>query len=288
MDAGSKVGWPARKFPHELSAIQHAYGLRQDNPDTFDAEYQNEPKSEIDENSDLRMLNSTEFCLRTYKTHKRLELPLWTEYLTLGVDVQENSLWWVLLASGANFQSIITDYGVWPEQGDEYVTLSNLNRSIARATGVKRPADAIVEALRQLTKFIFGREYLRDDGAAVPITRGLVDSGYRKEAIYRFCQETSYPIMPVKGEGIGAKNKPWDEIPIKRVRNAAWAIESHQSEACEFLATYWLTRTVGRRSSVIALGTKIKNRLEPGLSTRLRQFTIECLEITFRRVRNQD
>jgi hypothetical protein len=41
MDEGSIVGWPARKAPHELSALQHAMDLRYDSTDTFDAEYQN-------------------------------------------------------------------------------------------------------------------------------------------------------------------------------------------------------------------------------------------------------
>src|SRR5690606_38025507 len=43
MDAGSRVAWEDRKLPHEISALQHAFGLRADNPQTFDAEYQNEP-----------------------------------------------------------------------------------------------------------------------------------------------------------------------------------------------------------------------------------------------------
>jgi len=36
MDAGTKVGWTARYFEDELSAIQHAHGLRVDNPVTFE------------------------------------------------------------------------------------------------------------------------------------------------------------------------------------------------------------------------------------------------------------
>lgn len=216
MDVGSKVGWPARHFPHELSAIQHAFGLRADNPDTYDAEYDNTPKPEVQSTADLRVLSSTEFCLRVMPTHKRGEIPLWAEYLTLGVDVQETSLWWVLFCASQEFKGMIVDYGVWPDQSIEYTTLDQIDRTIQRQTKVSRPGDAIIEALRRLTNHHFTRDYLRDDGAKMPINRVMIDSGHRAEAIYRFCQETSYPAMPCKGEGFTAKNKPLDLIPIKK------------------------------------------------------------------------
>ncbi|MEM9827846.1 MAG: hypothetical protein AAF958_14740, partial [Planctomycetota bacterium] len=47
MDAGADIPWRDRKFAHELSHVEHAVNLRHDNPDSFDSEYQNEPKDEV-------------------------------------------------------------------------------------------------------------------------------------------------------------------------------------------------------------------------------------------------
>lgn len=241
MDLGSKVGWPARHFPHELSAIQHAYGLRQDNPDTFDAEYNNEPKATITASTSIRVLTSDEYCLRTLATHKRGELPDWTEWLTLGIDVQESTLWWSLLASSTEFRGLVVDYGIWPDQGVDYTTLDQCDRNYVRATKIARPAEALIAALKTLTSELAARTFQRDDGTAIPISRGLVDSGYRTEAVYRFCDSNglAIPMMPSKGIGVGAKNKPWDTLkqqkgerfgfgyripPTRRVRGARHVI----------------------------------------------------------------
>ncbi len=63
--AGGSIG----HYDYEISAIQHAYGLREDNPDTFDAEYNNEPKPEIEVSTGIKystpMSTACEYCKRT-------------------------------------------------------------------------------------------------------------------------------------------------------------------------------------------------------------------------------
>lgn len=240
MDADTKVGWPARHFTHEISAIQHAYGLRADNPDTFDAEYNNEPKATVVASTSIKVLTSDEYCLRILKTHKRGDLPDWTEWLTLGIDVQESTLWWCLLASSQEFRGLVVDYGIWPDQGVDYTTLDQCDRSYVRATKIARPAEALIAAIGTLTSELAARTFTRDDGTVIPISRGLVDSGYRTEAVYRACNGgLSIDLMPSKGLGVGAKSKPWDTLkqqkgerfgfgyripPTKRVRGARHVI----------------------------------------------------------------
>ncbi len=115
MDEGADVPWAARKFPHELSAVEHAQNLRYDNPDTFDAEYQNEPKDLVVATGDLRILRSDDHVLNITAL-KRHELPLDTQWVTVGIDVQQAILFYAVLAIDANFGGAVVDYGTWPEQ----------------------------------------------------------------------------------------------------------------------------------------------------------------------------
>jgi hypothetical protein len=208
MDAGSKVGWPARKAPHELSALQHAMNLRCDNPDTFDAEYQNQPRTAIVTSDGIRCLSSDEFCLRVLPTHRRGECPDWVEHVTLGVDVQGSSLWWVVAGIGADFSGLILDYGVWPEPGIDYVTLADIDRTIIRATGIRSSTESLLAALNRLHDERAAVEYTRDDGTILKVSQSIVDSGYQSEVVYRFSQSRSH-VMPSHGKGVTARQRPW-------------------------------------------------------------------------------
>jgi hypothetical protein len=216
MDAGAAVGWPSRKFNHELTAIQHAINLRADNPDTFDAEYQNTPRSSMLDSGAMRILSSDEFCLRVLPTHRRAEVPQWAEWITLGVDVQQSSLWWSVAAIGQDFSGTIIDYGVWPDQGVDYITLSEVDRTIAKATKITHPSEAAIEALRRFMHERFANRYIRDDGSELKITQAIVDAGYLSEAVYRYTQETTYPILPSHGKGVTARNRPWSHERRKK------------------------------------------------------------------------
>lgn len=216
MDAGSKVMWPARHAPHELSAIQHAVNLRHDNPDTFDAEYQNQPRSTAVAVDGIRCLTSDEFCLRTSTTHKRAECPDWVDHVMLGVDCQGSSLWWVVAGVGAEFQGLVLDYGVWPEQrGLDYLTLSDIEVSMVRATGMRSETDAMLAGLHRLRDERLAIEYVRDDGSMMRVQTMLVDAGYRDQVVYKFAQ--AHPnIVPTHGKGITARTRPWSMERARR------------------------------------------------------------------------
>lgn len=208
MDAGSVVGWPARKAPHELSAIQHAMDLRMDNPDTFDAEYQNTPRSAQRAVDGIICPTSDQFCLRVLPTHRRGECPDWVDHVTLGVDVQGSSLWWVVSGTGSDFRGIVLDYGIWPEPGMDYITLSDIERTIQRATGMRSPTAALMEALNRLRSERLAVEYTRDDGSVLRISQMVVDAGFQAETVYQFSQ--SHPnVIPSHGKGVTARQRPW-------------------------------------------------------------------------------
>lgn len=208
MDAGSRVGWPARKAPHELSALQHAMDLRFDNPDTFDAEYQNEPKAATVAADGVRCLSSDEFCLRVLPTHRRGECPDWVEHVTLGVDVQGSSLWWVVAGIGSDFSGLVLDYGVWPDPGIDYVTLADIDRTIIRATGIRSSTESLLAALNRLYEERTAIAYHRDDGTPLHVSHAVVDAGYQSEVIYRFSQSRQH-VTPSHGKGVTARQRPW-------------------------------------------------------------------------------
>ena len=208
MDAGSRVGWEARKFPHELSALQHAMNLRYDNPDTFDAEYQNSPKTQTITADGLRCPTSDEFCLRVSATHRRGECPDWVDHVTLGVDVQGSSLWWVVTGIGADFSGQVLDYGIWPEPGLDYVTLGDIDRTIIKTTGIRSSTESLLAGLNRLRDERLAVEYTRDDGTQMRIAHMVVDAGYQSEVVYRFSQ--AHPnVTPSHGKGVTARQRPW-------------------------------------------------------------------------------
>ncbi len=90
LEAGAKAAWDHRKEPHEVSAIQHAVNLRQDNPDSFDAEYLNSPQTRRDSTSGIRLPSSDELVLQA-SGYERTIVPESCQWLTCGVDVSKRS-----------------------------------------------------------------------------------------------------------------------------------------------------------------------------------------------------
>ncbi|TWU18005.1 terminase gpA endonuclease subunit [Allorhodopirellula heiligendammensis] len=214
MDAGADVPWAARKYPHEHSAVEHAVNLRHDNPDSFDAEYQNEPKDDAAEATAFRVLTSDEYCTLAGGI-KRGTVPEWATTVTVGIDVQKDVLFWVVVAVGEGFAGSVIDYGAFPKQPDGYFSRADVSVTLEKATGLEGKA-AIVEGLTRLCDDLFARRYPGDAGGSFRIERGLVDSGAWTAAIYRWARETPHPVLPCMGFGVGATKKPWADTKTRR------------------------------------------------------------------------
>ncbi len=227
MDAGASVPWAARHFPHELSAVEHAHNLRHDNPDTFDAEYQNEPADTTKSATDLVVLTSDEHCLNSAPS-KRREVPIDAQWLTVGIDVQKTALYYAVVAVDANFGGVVVDYGVWPEQSSHYFRLEELERTLQKTTGIANEGAAIRAGLDELTQYLESQSYTREDGLKMSIDRGLVDAGYATQSIYAWGKGTHRPYLPSMGFGVGAKQKAWDTHKRQRGERVGhcWRIPS--------------------------------------------------------------
>lgn len=226
MDSGCEVSWSHCFDPEaELSAVQHAYNmLIDDGPDVFASECQNEPLPKILPDADA--LTAEQIAGKT-NGRDRGTVPNESTRLVAFIDVQKPLLPWVVVAFEDNFTGYVVDYGTWPEQKKSYFQRKDAKQTIQ---SVARTSDAMIAsagleaqirwALDSLSAELFGREWMRDDGAAMKIERCLVDAnwGESSDVVYQFCRESPHAaiLLPSHGKYVGASSLPFSEYRRKR------------------------------------------------------------------------
>ena len=113
MDAGAEVAWPEAHEEDELSGLQSLMSIYLDDEAYFFTEYQNEPVSNTLGGVEL---DSKIFAKKILNSLPRGVAPLYATHLTLGIDVQQNILYWMVVAWGRKFTGHIVDYGTFPDQ----------------------------------------------------------------------------------------------------------------------------------------------------------------------------
>jgi len=209
MDAGAEVSWPERHNPDEISGIQHAMNLYFRDQYAFFAEYQNEPLRDSREDEEELTADA---ILNKLNNLRKNEVPASCTHLTAFIDVQQNLLFYMVVAWEENFTGYVIDYGTFPEQPRSYFTLRDANPTLVAATRINSVEGAIYAGLDALTKKLLGREYQRDDGALLRIEKCLIDAqwGLSTDLIYKFCRQSAYSaiLLPSHGKFIGASSKP--------------------------------------------------------------------------------
>ena len=254
MDDGALVSWPARMEPGDLSALQHAMNILCDRGrDMFFAEYQNAPlPSEDATRSDI----SVESVMQRVNGLPRGTVPPWADRLTAFVDVQHSLLWWMVCAWSDDFTGAVVDYGAWPDQARPYFTQRDAKRTLARAypkaTGLE---GRLYEGLDGLGGALLGREWLREDGAAIRVSQLLVDAsdGNVDETIVRWCRETEHAasVMPSRGRYVGASSVPFSQYVRKPGERFGlnWIVRKgtrHAVRHVVFDTNWWKTFTASR------------------------------------------
>jgi hypothetical protein len=207
MDAGSRVAWPERLNPDETSAIQHAYNLRIDRGESaFFAEYQNQPIAE-DVASDK--LDKRSLAGRVTTLAKGV-VPANHHQLTAFIDVQDRVLFWLVCSWSESFGGNIVQYGCYPDQGVSYFEAGSAKRTLAKAGGVEGFEAALHAGLDTLTQMLIGKEWKREDGAAMRIGQLMVDANWGKSTatVRTFAKRSPWAstILPSHGRGIGASS----------------------------------------------------------------------------------
>lgn len=212
MDAGAQIAWPERFNHDELSAIQHAMNLKLQDEAAFFAEYQNEPLPEEIAEDDL--LTADQIAAKFNRMARRL-VPIGCNHLTMFVDVQANLLFFVVAAWEDDFTGYVIDYGTFPDQRRPYFTLRDARLTLSVAARSSGLEGAIYAGLDALTRELLGREWKRDDGAAMKIERCLIDAnwGSSTDVVYQFCRQSAYAsvVMPSHGRFVGASSQPFSE-----------------------------------------------------------------------------
>ncbi|TWT47188.1 terminase gpA endonuclease subunit [Botrimarina hoheduenensis] len=215
MDEGAQVAWPERFNHDELSALQHAMNLKLQDEAAFFAEYQNEPLPL--EAGDAEELSADQIAAKLNR-YARGVVPLAAQRLTAFIDVQQNLLYYLVVAWEPNFTGYVLDYGAYPDQQRDYFTLRDARRTLTLAHGGGLEG-AIYAGLTALADEILGKEWRREDGALLRIERCLVDAnwGSSTEVVYQFCRQSAYAsvVTPSHGRFVGASSQPFSEYRRK-------------------------------------------------------------------------
>ena len=218
MDAGAVVGWPERKNSDQLSALQHCYDLLCDHgEEAFASEYQNEPLALEDDA--FGFLTADGIAEKLNKLKKGY-LPGSVTKITAAIDVQQQSLWYAIIAWTEGFSGWVVDYGTYPKQNRRYFHKKEMPVTLAQVPGYEGLSEeqAIYRGLQDLTKDLFSRKWTLGDGSEHTIDRLVIDEGYKPATVHLFCRQDGLlaGVMPIKGMGIRAGRQPMHEWPIKK------------------------------------------------------------------------
>lgn len=220
MDAGAAVAWEQRYNPDELSAIQHCMNLLFQDEFAFYAEYQNEPKT-------AELLGASELTAdqiaEKVNRFDRRAVPLEATRLTAFIDVQGSILFYLVAAWADDFTGWVIDYGTYPDQKKPYFTVSDARITLQGKFPSAGAEGQIYGGLLQLTSLLHAQTWIRADGAAMVIERGMVDAnwGESTDVVYKFIREC--PVkgvwMASHGRYVGASSLPmsqYKKVPGER------------------------------------------------------------------------
>lgn len=215
LDEGAVASWPARKLPSELSAIQNAMNLYVRNPRAFFAEYQNDPQADPTPGHVATL--PAETIMAKVNGIARQIVPLGATRTTAGIDVQHQALYYSVAAWADDFTGDVIDYGIWPDQGRPYVTYADLRltlalhlRKVCEANNLPVPESVeacVYQGLQRLTEQILSREWIREDGAPMRVSRCLVDAGdgTTTDVVYQFCRQSKHAGILLPSHGLSAR-----------------------------------------------------------------------------------
>lgn len=246
MDSGAEPSWLERYNADEISAVQYAMNLYFKGEEAFMAEYQNDPTPQ--ETADVEKLTVEQIFAR--QNHReRFTVPVQAQSLTMFIDVQKDLLYYTVCAVSETFSTWVIDYGTFPDQKRRYFTLKDAKASFRNLYPEATSEGAIYEAIRELTDDFLSRDFLRDDGAKLRITKCAVDSGwgFSTDSVYLACRQSPYAaiLYPSKGVGIGAAQKPFSEyrkVPGEKIGDN-WRITGARgkrfSRLLEYDTNFW-------------------------------------------------
>jgi hypothetical protein len=209
MDKGAVAYWAERLEFGAVTAIQSAYNLiHRFGFNSFLAEYQNEPCENL---GTLRLLTRDDIYNKTNGLEAR-RVPAETQYLTAGIDVQKEILFYVVAAWKDGGTGWIVERDAWPRQpkamfdpAKPVITLS------AKYPGLT-PGARIQQAVIELTELLKNTPYIPvNGGKPLPLMKEFCDSGYEGRAIHAAKQQIGELMDPSRGIGLTAAKRPLEQ-----------------------------------------------------------------------------
>lgn len=212
MDAGAEVSWEERKYPWELSAIQHALNLFLRDPVTFYSEFQNDPQAALETDEDL--LTAREIAHKLSGL-ERFRIPEGCQYVTGFVDVHKRILYYALTAWTPSFDGYVIDYGTYPKQRHPYFTERTARPTLADLFPKRGLEGTMYAGIEACCNHLFKLKLKRDDGARMPINLVMIDSAYKPDVVFRYCAASPYEarVAPSLGRKIGP-----DQLQLSRCK----------------------------------------------------------------------
>jgi hypothetical protein len=251
MDAGSRVAWPERKAPDELSAIQHAWNLRIDRGEAaFNAEFQNSPLAD-DITTDK--LDKRQLPLRATNIARGI-VPAGHTKLTAFVDVQDRLLYWLVASWSESFGGHVVAYGAHPDQGSSFFEAGSARKTLALASPGAGFEAALRAGLDETARLLLARDWQREDGVPMRISQLMVDAnwGQSTAVVRNFARSSPFAaqILPSRGKGVGASGTPMGPRKNRGDRAGLNWLVGKTAEGTQIEATYdtnfWKTFVSGR------------------------------------------
>ena len=212
MDDGSRVGWPERYRPDEISALQHAFNLKLRDEISFASEYQNEPLDLASVDADILTVAEVSEQITGLK---RGVVPTACTKLVAFIDVQKKALYYVVAAFDEQFGGSVIEYGTYPDQRASYFSLADLSKTLQRAHPGMTLEGQLFAGMKSCCNSILGRGWYREDGVELRVSRCCIDAnwGDSTEIVKKFCRESDHAavLLPSFGRGITADRKPINE-----------------------------------------------------------------------------
>ena len=210
LDKGAKVSWEQR-LEGRISAIQNAMDKFLEKPESFFAEYQNDPRADNQGEEQL----AAELICSKLSGSPRGEAPLEINTVTSFIDLHKEAFYWIVVGWDQHFGGAVLDYGTFPDQERSFFFLSDLPRPLSQEPGFAGASleEILFGGLQNLTSQLLVRDWVRADGSPLRIDRCLIDAnwGLSRDTVYRFCRQSAFTniLTPSHGAYAGVKSTPF-------------------------------------------------------------------------------
>jgi hypothetical protein len=255
MDAGAVVYWESRyDEKKEVSALQAAFNFWADKGEkAFYSEMQNDPQ--ID---DVALdIISVENLMKKTNGYAKAEIPNAAQWVTLGTDVHDNILYYMIVAWSDDSTGWIIENDTFPRQPTAHFRQASAKVSLQNMYDGGKKAN-IRAALLEHMKTQLGRDFKRAGAAhgRLQIQKALTDSGYEKHQVQAVKRLLQTAVMELsRGIGITAGRKPMSEYDKKpgEIHGHNWYFptvrRNNEYPYLGFDSNYWKTVVIDGLSS---------------------------------------